>query len=334
MRAAKQAPQQMERGVMRRAIWATIVAALLFGLYWGAAALALRTGAEALLAAMRRDGSADVASLDVAGFPQRFSLHLTAPQVQQGLWGWSGKDLRLSAPAYAPLRMHLDLPDEQQFRYGWMEFSLQSRNMQAALSLVPGVSLAVASAEIAADALRLRAADGASVEADVLRLRLASTETPAIYQLQAELLGLHLPEEIAAAQGFPARADAFNAELALQLSAPLDRFAGSARPQLAGLQVESASLRWGDAELRATGSLTITTSGQPEGRLMLQTGDWRAVFALAVALGMVQRDVAPTFEALLAKMQGEGGALTIPLEFRLGWVFLGPVPLGPAPYLQ
>lgn len=319
---------------MRRVIWAAILAALLFGLYWGAAALTLRLSAEALLGTLRRDGSADAASIEVAGFPQRFSLLLTAPHWQHGFWAWRGEDLRLSAPSQAPLQMRLDLPAEQVLRYGWLEFSLHSRDMQAALSLVPGRALALAGAAVAADTLRVRATDGATLTAESLRLDLTSTDTPAQYRLQADLLGLELPAAMATELGIPHRADALSALLGLQFSEPLDRHAGSTPPHLTELQVDQMSLDWGSADLHADGTLAITVLGQPEGRLMLQTGNWRAVFALAVALGMVQRGVAPTFEALLAKMETTGGALTIPLEFHLGWAFLGPVPLGPAPYLQ
>jgi hypothetical protein len=210
--------------------------------------------------------------------------------------------------------------------------------MQAALTLRPGPDLALRGAAFSADALQIRAPGLAPYAAERLRLTLDETAAGgARYMLQADLAGVDLPPEWATARGLAPHAESLTAAMVLTFSAPLNRHAGRTPPRLTGVEVQSAALHWGAARLHVDGSLRVDAGGRLAGRLMLHTTDWKAVHALALGLGQMQPQQAPTVAAILAELAraaGTADGLTIPLDFRAGWAFLGPIPLGQARYLQ
>ena len=74
--------------------------------------------------------------------------------------------------------------------------------------------------------------------------------------------------------------------------------------------------------------------GVPEGRIEVEAREWRALLAAARAGGAIRPEVASALEAglgLIAAISSSDGSLSAPLRFSGGGMFLGPIPLGPAP---
>ena len=69
---------------------------------------------------------------------------------------------------------------------------------------------------------------------------------------------------------------------------------------------------------------------------MLRTHDWQKMLQLALQAGLVPPERMIMFGAIAGQMaaQTDDGAVELPLSFHNGMTSLGPLPLGPAPYLQ
>jgi len=319
---------------MRRLISALLVLAVLAALVWGAGALALRQGAQAGLAALRTQGRGDAAAVTLAGFPTEFSLTLATPRLHQGLIAWQADWVRLSLPAWAPWRLRLDLSEAQSLRLGLMQYLLNGAATRLEVVLRPNSTLALDRAALSAGSLDGRLAGGGAVlAAESLDLALTAT-AGTDYLLEARLVGLSLPGLLQAPYGLPERAEDIELRAALSLGAPLDRHAQANPPRLTALALDSASLHWGEARLHAEGRLDAGATGLAEGDITLTSPDWRAVLALALALRLMQPPYAAALARDLEPLADATGGIRVALSFRGGQVWLGPLLLGPAPYLQ
>ena len=82
--------------------------------------------------------------------------------------------------------------------------------------------------------------------------------------------------------------------------------------------------------------MIANAEGLAEGRIELRLSNWRKAIPVAVALGLVTPEVAPTWEnvfAVLSEQSASPEDLDLPLVFQRGRMSLGPLPLGPAPRL-
>ena len=319
---------------MRRLISALLVLAVLAALVWGAGALALRQGANVGLAALRAQGRGDAGAVTLAGFPAALALTLDTPRLHQGLIAWQADWVRLSLPTWAPWQLRLDLSGSQSLRLGLMQYLLNGAATRLDVVLRPNSTLALDRAALTASNLDGRLAGGGAVlAAESLDLALTATASTD-YMLEARLVGLSLPGLLQAPYGLPERAESIEMRAALSLSAPLDRHAQATPPRLTALTLDAGGLHWGEARLQAEGRLEAGASGLAEGDITLTSPDWRAVLALALALRLMQPHYAAALARDLEPLADATGGMRVALSFRDGLMWLGPVPLGPAPYLQ
>lgn len=323
---------------MRRLIWLTVTLMALYGGYWVLGAQAVERGAQAALAAARADGRADAAAVDLAGFPSRFDLTVTEPRLQSrdGMLAWSAPVAQILALSYRPQEVILYAPPQQSLRLGRQIFALINEDMRASAAVRIGSDLALdrATAVLAAPRLQPQG-DGPALAARELRAALRAGDGPA-YDLGVELLDLDLPPAILTNGRLPARIARLHLDAALGLTAPLDRHALARPPMLSTLTLRSGTLDWGGMVLTADGTLEITATGQPEGRILLRTRDWQKAIELAAETGLLPPERLPMLLLIGGQMasQSADGALELPLIFRQGQMALGPMPLGPAPYLR
>jgi hypothetical protein len=318
---------------MRHLAWTIVLALTALAASWHAIAVGLSTAAQTRL---QGSGLAGASALSVMGFPGRFDLELQAPRLrsEDGLLEWSAPSLRLQVPSYRLTTLAAEAADVQMLRVGQTVFALHHDGMRANLSLSPTPSLPLRAAGFEAQKLRVFGASGFELAAAALNLSLSAEPLAASYALSASLADLDLPL-ISLAHSLPPRLEELSASARVRLSAPLDRhLRPEAGPQIEQIDLHASQMRWGDAQLSASGSLRVTPSGQPEGRLMLDTDNWRAVLARMVELGLVRRELLPSFEAIFAQLAAGKDALSIPLDFQRGRMSLGPLPLGAAPVLR
>lgn len=332
---------------MRRLIWLVLALMALYSGYWFVGARAVERGAQSALELARSDGRADAAGVTLAGFPSRFDLTIDAPRLQtaEGTVAWSAPFAQIFALSYRPNEVILFAPPLQTLRIGKDEFRLTNDDMRASAAVRVGSDLPLdrATAVIIAPSLApLMDADAKqALTARELRAAIRATGTDRDYELGVEVLDLDLPpamiDAIGKDLGLSGRITRLHLDGRASLSAPIDRHVRwTALPRLTAFDLNDARLEWAGLSILAEGAVEITAAGQPEGQIMLRTHDWQQMLQLAARAGIVPPERLIMFSAIAGQMAAQtgDGAVELPLSFRNGMMSLGPLPLGPAPYLQ
>ena len=116
----------------------------------------------------------------------------------------------------------------------------------------------------------------------------------------------------------------------------IDRHAGEAKPTLTGFDLTEARLIWGDLAFSASGSLKPGKDGLAEGSITMTVKNWRVLPPVLVALGIVKPEIEPTITRAMevaAAQSPDMDVITMTLRCTDGWMYFGPLPLGPAPKL-
>lgn len=325
---------------MRIVLWLVAAFAAVYGGYWVVGSRALMSGAETALAGMKAAGRADYGSMSLAGFPSRFDVTLSEPELASADRAvvWSAPELRFHALAYKPYHVIATLPDRQTLRIGreTVEVTSDELNASAVFGLDPALPLDRGQA--VGRGLGLQSDSGWGLAAEEARAAIRRGADPLTQEVGVELTGLTLsgiPARVITTGGtLPDRGERFYLDATLGLDQPLDRFLPATGPRIRTADIRALALDWGPVKLAGKGALTIGADGMPEGRLDLSVENWRAALTLVTALGLVRAETAPTVERALgslALLGGNADRLTMPLIFQGGRMSLGPVPLGPAP---
>ena len=323
---------------MRAVIWLTAVFAIFYGGYWAVGSRAVLEGTETALADLRAAGLADYAAVDLTGFPSRFDLTVTAPQltsVDRSLH-WSAPEVQVYALSYRPHHIIAVLPGEQALRLGRETIAIGSDDLRASAVFGIDPDLPLKRAQSVGTGLTLKSNQGWGAAAREARLAIREGASATDQELGAEVFDLSLsgqPADLLAEAGLPEGGGHLRLDAVLALDRPLDRHLPAAPVRITEADIRAAELTWGTVRLGGSGRIEITASGQPEGRIALTIHDWRAALPLATALGLITPETAPTVEKALDGLAqlGGGSELTLPLVFADGWMSLGPIPLGPAP---
>lgn len=130
------------------------------------------------------------------------------------------------------------------------------------------------------------------------------------------------------------------------LTAPLRQAEDAPVPELVGLTSDGVTLTLGDQSLRLAGTIRAGEDGRAEGAAFIYTADARAWLQLAADLGAIPAVTVALADTALeqvaqadvdlppgtpAPAEPARGERRIPLIFRDGKTFLGPLPLGEAP---
>lgn len=325
---------------MGRLIWGLLAIALLWDGIWLMATGALRSGAATAISASA--GQIEAADVRRTGFPLSFGLRaqdLTL-KTADGLAEWTLPKVVFKAPGLMPHQPSLRATTGQTLRVAGETVMLDFDEMRADAAFAPSGDLTLETAGFFLTAPKATAASGWLASAEAVEANLRPGTSPETVDISAEVRALTLPAAALAALNGAVTpgtlVDRIGLKAQLTLSAPLDRHIGQTKPQITAVDLGELALRWGEMALAAQGQVTITAAGQPEGRLMLRATRWREMLDMAVAAGLVKAETAPTVAAMLTEMaQASGGeSLDLPIDFRAGLMFVGPIPVGPAPYLQ
>ena len=313
---------------------------LLFGGYWLAGSTAVDRGVSVLIDTLRLQGwSVSYDQIRTAGFPARFDTQLVDVAIADpsGLFGWRGADLRVYAPSYWPTTITAILPDSQSVILPDQHLVLNGTDMGGRFSVHPSTALPVAEITLQSQALRVVSDQGWDLALDGFSANFTDTNTdPLHYDLRAEVTGIALPAALLGQlnpdRHLPAVVDHLQLDLGLSFDRPLDRYAGQGEgPQLQSLSLRQFEIVWGDVSLSASGEMTIDPTGAPEGKITVIGTNWQQLFAMAVGMGLLSADVAPSWERGVAALAQGSNQINAPISFENGFMSLGPIPLGPAP---
>ena len=327
---------------MRAILVIVLVVAGLWGGYWFVGSRAMEQAAGNWFAAQQGDPiRAEQQGIAVAGFPNRFDLTVTEPRLtdtQTGL-GWAAPFAQVFMMTWKPWHVIATLPQSQTLTLPGQEVAVTSTLIQGSLVVTPGTSLELDRTAIAGDGVNLRSSAGWEVAAATARFGSRRAPDRALaHEVALDLTTLTTPAAfrmaLAQRSDLPEQIEQLRLDTVLGLSAPLDRHAGTTRPQLTDITLREGLLRWGGLVLSAQGSLTPATDGTPEGRIDIRVQNWRELVPVLIASGLVTDQTSQTLTRALELYAGQGSdptVLTIPLSFQQGWMNLGPLPLGPAP---
>ncbi|WP_296764312.1 DUF2125 domain-containing protein [Sediminimonas sp.] len=335
---------------MKRLVIVIVLAAALWSGHWFWAASGMKSDISAWFDARRAEGwAADYAALSVAGFPNRLDATLDAPAMADPAtgWAWQAPFLQILRLSYDDDHVIAVWPDRQRLASPRVKYDLTSADMRASM-VTRGKAATLERATLIADTLRIaRVGANPGGGTAMTALNLAIKAQPGSGEKAAYRVALSAAEfappartrrRIATGDVLPPRFDVLKADIAVTLDRPIDRHTlERARPQPVALRIEAARAEWGDMVLEAAGEVTIDERGRADGRITLRARNWRDILGAAVATGALPQVVAGQMQSALEMIAGLAGnprMLDIPLQLAGGRVYLGPVPVGRAPWLR
>lgn len=314
---------------MRKLILLTCLIAGLWAGAWALGAALIRGQMAALLAPGSRF-AAD--SFTLAGFPNRFDLHFQGLKElgPSGAPLWQSHDLRLYAMGWKPWHIILQAFGPQTFTWEGQSLTLTGTRLEASLRARPRGGLPLARGQAHGEGVALQGPLGPLAEMAGFDLALEAQAAP---EGGAETLRLGLrARDLILAERPPLQ---LRTEGLLHLSGPLMLTSG-APPLWQGLDLTALEAEFAGMRLSGAGVLVPGRGGQVEGRVDFQLAPWAPLLPLLVAEGLIAPASAPKIEAALRELEESGGVpgqIALPLLFENGGAWLGPFPLGPAPFL-
>lgn len=261
--------------------------------------------------------------------------------------------LELWVPPLRPNEVHATLPPEAEVVIRGNPVTLTSAGAAVSARFSPAHGFALSRARIRAERVAL---DGQPL-AERLDLQMqlsgfgadAPRAAGAAYDITADIARLMLAPLTA---GMPSDAAGLSGRGRLWLDRAPARGGSTTPPRLVGLRMDGMEVRLGDLRAHVWGRVVAAADGRAEGELLVDTADAEAFVARAAEWGLLPPATVPLAAALLAGLaatpatQPDGadaaaaaarvppkpaGQLRIPLGFRAGKLWLGPVPLGAAP---
>ncbi|TMV09914.1 DUF2125 domain-containing protein [Ruegeria sediminis] len=330
---------------MNRLVRLIVFIIIAWSVYWFVAGYGLRSAIAGWFEQRQQQGwQAEFSDIGTTGYPARHVTRLGAPILADPANGtaWSADWIDLDSPAIWPGRQTLRFADTpQRLSYFDQTAIVAARNMQADLHLKPGVALMLERMALTSDPWSV-ARDGKLVAgARNLNLIMVQTETPETYAIVAEAQaftpGEDLRDLMQSAASLPQEFETLQLDMTVRFDKPWDRSAlEERRPQPVVIDLALAEAKWGALRLFATGELNVDAQGVPTGEIALKAENWRDMVAMANAAGVLPDQAIDPVNRVLNLLAGLGGnpnALDVLLNFRNGYMALGPIPLGPAPRL-
>lgn len=333
------------RAVLRRLAVGVGVLVLLASGLWVVSAQAIeRVVADWLEARAEEGWLVNHGGIEVTGFPTHFrtrfdALELADPDTG---WVWTLPELTLEQQALRPDHIRAAWPEEQGLASPYERLTIRSRTMVSDLDVQPDAGFALdlsdtRLAEVVMESnagwrmalpqghLTMARLDGEAAAYDV-SFSARELVPPAPTRARLDPAGL-LPEAISA----------LGYEAVMEFDRPWDiRAIEERRPQITRLDLREMEAAWGGLLFRAAGELDVDEAGVPEGELAVRAENWRDMVDMAVNAGLIPEQMRGTAEGILgvvAGLSGDPEVIDAQLGFANGRMFLGPLPLGPAPRL-
>jgi hypothetical protein len=337
---------------MRKLLGVTLVLAALWSGYWFVGSSAVRNGVDSWFADAARQGLvAENTGVTVAGFPNRFDLTIDGLRLAdpKSAYGWTAPFVQVFAMTWKPWHIIAAFPPDQQVFIPDDVITLTSQHMLASLRASPSTDLPLAEARIAGTSLALASQQGWTLGMGdfTVALRADPALGPAGYDLgfdlapltpdpgfMAKLKTVTIPD--LPASDLPDVVDTLSGNIALTLSAPLDRHAGETKPYLTRVEVKEFDLAWGPLTATAKGVIEADDNGYAAGKVTIDVTNWNRLPPVLVAAGVIKPEVAPTIARgmqALAAQTPDLSVLSLTLELQDGQMSFGPFPLGPAPLM-
>lgn len=280
--------------------------------------------------------------IQTSGYPIRFSTVLTGLDLADPHtgWAWQGDEFHLIQPSYQPQNVQAIWPDEHVLSTPFEHLTIRSQQMEAMLHVLPGSNMALQASQMQIRAFDLLSDMGWSSQIDDASFLVTRQNDPAAryavmfsangFTPAGEVLRFLDPRRV-----LPASIDSFVIDSMMEFDRVWDLTAlETARPGITRIELTELRATWGDLSLRASGNLDVDAQGIPTGDLAVRAQNWPEMIELGVNAGAIPEAMRSTLQtglALIANLSGRPTDLDATLSFADGQVYLGPIPLGPAP---
>ena len=270
---------------------------------------------------------------DVAGFPSRFDLTVTQPNVQTAAgWGWQAEFAQVFAMTWKPWHLIAALPHSQTLTTPFGPATLDSGRFMASFRVAPRAEADFEEAVLQIDAPILRSAGLPQITAAALIVALKHEVALGFaYRLGVQVDGL-TPLVPAATGG---KLSLGRMDMVVTTDRALNRTMTAVQVQ--SVDLRAVALEWDGVKVTGDGLLARGDGGFAEGQIALKVTGWRDLPARLADFAILRPEIAPTMTRALeviAAEQGNPAVLDLPLIFRSGRFYLGPLPLGLAPNLD
>jgi hypothetical protein len=332
---------------MRRLIWVILFLAVLWCAWWAVFGWGLKSALDTWFESRRTAGwQADYAQLDLRGFPGRVDADLTDVVLGDTTNGLivSLPDLRIGAPTHWPGDVSLSLPSNPiEFETPEGRSTLRVSEGIADLKLHPGPSLELETISALSGEWSLMSNGKSLLAAHGLTLLMdQSVTSPQTYSFAFEAAGLRPGEiprnRLRLPEDWPVAFDTFTMKGDVTFDKPWDITAlETARPQPRKIALTFAEATWSDLRLFFAADLEVDTDGNPNGTVNIQAENWQVMLDLAERSGALPSSLRQQAEqglSALARFSGDPTALDVQMNLRGGMMFVGFIPVGPAPKIM
>ncbi|MDO7556425.1 MAG: DUF2125 domain-containing protein [Loktanella sp.] len=325
---------------MRKLTFIVAILAALYAGYWFIGSSAVEKGVTGQIAKMNEAGwDITYSDLGTKGFPSRFDtsatdLSVTTPEAG---FTWNVPFVQANALSYRPNSVIAVFPNQQEIIVNGQPIVVNSDGLRANLAVAAGTDLELSNltAEVGEMSLELPSGPLTSISSGLFALRPAIA--PLTYDAYLTLDNLDLPPALRALLDprgtLPETLSQTVIDAQITLDEKLDRHALASKqlPLVDKVELNSAAMTWGALELRGTGEITIDLGGVPTGQITLSATNWQQMFDIALKIGALDAQVGRTLRNAGLLLSGGSNDISIPLSFKGGNMFIGPIPAGAAP---
>ncbi len=327
---------------MRILLLVIALAAFAWGGYWYVGSTALEQSLAKWFEDRRDDGwQASYAKLNTSGFPNRFDTTITGLALADPDAGisWSAPFFQILALSYRPHHVIAVWPNGHSFATPYQTIEIVTDSARGSVVLKPEAALTLDRSQFVVENLRLASNAGWALSAREFRFATRPTAGRDMsYDIGLSAVGVSPKgwfDDLTRANDLPDEFRDLSIDAAVLFDAPWDRFAiETARPQPREIDLRNLSAAWGEMEFQMTGKLEVDDVGIPTGSIAIRARNWRDMLDLAVVAGAISEQTLPAFESgleMLAGISGNPEHIDATLNFRGGFVGIGPIPLAPAP---
>ncbi len=326
---------------MRILIALIVVVSAAWSAYWVVGSRMLRSAIDEGIARMEARGvSVETDDIRVTGFPNRFDTMIDAPRVAwPGGAGWSAPFLQVFALSYAPNRVIVAFPETQTLDTAAGAVEVGAGRARASATFSPEAGGMLDHANLVWEEATARWAGREAAAGRVLAAtRVADGMEADVQNIGVTLDDVALPRDLLPGAGAEARlVDGVTLDALVHLDAAPTRLAlETGEIAVERIEIDRLDLDWGGAALDAEGTLDVGPEGLLTGRLDVTLTGWDRALEIAEAAGLLAEgrlEMARQGLGALSAGTERADRVRVPLELRDGRVWLGPVPLGPAPRL-
>lgn len=331
---------------MRKILVLVLIVLALFTGYWYWSAQATERAVTAWVEAREAEGwQAEYSNITTRGYPLNFVTVIEDPRFADPATGlaYSAPSLTFERQSFKPTEIVARFDDTSTISTPYETITLTKDLGTALLYVEPSLDLRLIESSVTFDNLTASSTNGWDMKLDGAQFTtVRDADDPLTHEISFVAEGLEPPAEWVRRFDDSAllsdRFDLFDMQLTATFDRPWDITAlQGPRPQPSHVEIEKIAARWGMLDLMLAGELDVGPDGTPTGTVSIKAQNWREMLELAVDAGAIPeklRDIAFGAGKMLAGLSGNTDTIDADLTLRDGKIYLGFIPLGPAPNLS